>query len=58
LNAELIDELRLIVHALLLGGGKALFDSVKQRRLLRLVRTEPTQTDRVARATNFRSNGG
>jgi dihydrofolate reductase len=37
LEDGLIDELKLIVHPLLLGGGKALFERVTQRRKLELV---------------------
>jgi dihydrofolate reductase len=47
LNAGLLDELRLIVHPLLLGGGKALFAGVTRRRPLTLVRAEPTEAGRV-----------
>lgn len=47
LNEDLIDELRLIVHPLLLGGGKALFAGVEKRRSLELVQVEPTKTGRV-----------
>jgi dihydrofolate reductase len=47
LNEDLIDELRLIVHPILLGGGKALFAGVKKRRSLRLLQAEPTQAGRV-----------
>lgn len=36
LNAGLLDELRLIVHPLLLGGGKALFAGVTEPRRLKL----------------------
>jgi dihydrofolate reductase len=41
LNTGLIDELRLILHPLLLGGGKALFEGVTQRRPLEFVSAEP-----------------
>lgn len=44
LNAGLLDELRLIVHPLLLGAGKPLFAGVEQRRKLRLLGSE-TQPD-------------
>jgi len=47
LNEDLIDELRLIVHPILLGGGKALFAGVKKRRSLNLVKAEPTESGRV-----------
>jgi len=47
LNADLLDELRLIVHPLLLGGGRALFEGVKQRRSLHFVKAEPTELGRV-----------
>ncbi len=47
LNEHLIDELRLIVHPLLLGGGRALFAGVTQRRSLKLVRSEATPTGKV-----------
>jgi dihydrofolate reductase len=47
LNENLIDELRLIVHPLLLGGGRALFAGVKERRTLNLVRAESTRSGRV-----------
>jgi dihydrofolate reductase len=47
LNEGLIDELRLIVHPILLGGGKALFAGVNKRRSLKLVRAEPTESGRV-----------
>ena len=47
LNADLIDELRLIVHPILLGGGKSLFTGVEKRHLLELVRAEPTTAGRV-----------
>jgi dihydrofolate reductase len=47
LNEDLIDELRLIVHPILLGGGKALFAGVKKRRSLKFVRAEPATSGRV-----------
>jgi dihydrofolate reductase len=43
LNEDLLDELKLIIHPLLLGGGKALFAGVTQRRSLQLV--DATQTE-------------
>jgi dihydrofolate reductase len=47
LNADLLDELRLIVHPLLLGGGKALFEGAQKRRALHFVHAEPTTAGRV-----------
>lgn len=47
LNENLIDELKLIVHPLLLGGGKALFAGVTAHRALQFVRAEPAEQGRV-----------
>lgn len=47
LNADLLDELKLIVHPLLLGGGKALFAGVTERRSLRLIAAEPTDSGKL-----------
>ena len=47
LNAGLLDELRLIVHPLLLGGGKPLFAGVTERHRLRFAGAEPTTAGRV-----------
>jgi dihydrofolate reductase len=47
LNENLLDELKLIVHPLLLGGGKALFAGVTQRRSLQFVQAEPIQSGKV-----------
>jgi dihydrofolate reductase len=47
LNEGLLDELRLIVHPLLLGGGKALFQGVKARRPLQLVESKTTSAGKV-----------
>lgn len=47
LNEGLLDELRLIVHPILLGGGKALFAGVNKRRSLHLVQAESTESGRV-----------
>jgi dihydrofolate reductase len=46
LNADLVDEIRLIVHPLILRGGKALFGNVT-RRPLELVRAESNQSGRA-----------
>jgi dihydrofolate reductase len=48
MNAGLIDELQLMVNPLILGGGKALFKDVKDRRGLRLVRTKPLSSGKVS----------
>jgi dihydrofolate reductase len=46
-NAGLIDELRLIVHPLILGGGTAQFGGIEQRRVLELVAATPGTDGRV-----------
>jgi dihydrofolate reductase len=47
LNEGLLDELRLITHPLLLGGGRALFAGVTERRSLELVAVERDAAGRV-----------
>ncbi len=47
LNEDLLDEIRLIVHPILLGGGKALFSGVNKRRSLDLVQAKSTESGRV-----------
>ena len=47
LNADLIDELRLIVHPIILGKGQALFGGVNTPLSLDLVEARPTQAGRV-----------
>jgi dihydrofolate reductase len=42
-----LDELRLIVHPVVLGAGTALFDGIARRQDLELVETEPTAGGRV-----------
>jgi dihydrofolate reductase len=46
MDAHLIDELRLIVHPIIIGSGKPLF-SVTQRHALELVQTQPDKSGRV-----------
>lgn len=47
LNLGLIDELRLVVHPLVLGGGTALFKDVEDRRALLLRSATPGPTGEV-----------
>jgi dihydrofolate reductase len=47
LNEGLIDELRLIVHPIVLGKGQALFSGVNKRLSLDLVQAKPTESGRV-----------
>ena len=47
LNEALIDELRLIVHPVVLGKGHALFDGVSKRLSLDLVQAKSTESGRV-----------
>jgi dihydrofolate reductase len=47
IDAGLIDELRLIVHPVILGRGGALFDGIAQRQQLELIDSERTTTGRV-----------
>jgi dihydrofolate reductase len=46
-NDGLIDELRLIVHPIILGGGKALFAGVSGRQTLELVESGADRSGRV-----------
>jgi dihydrofolate reductase len=48
MNQGLIDELRLVVHPLILGGGKALFKDVKDRQVLKLVQAKPFKSGKVS----------
>lgn len=47
LNEGLVDELRLIVHPIILGGGKAPFAGAGVRRTLDLVQSHPGRSGRV-----------
>jgi len=47
LNEDLIDELRLIVHPIVLGSGQALFGGVDKRLSLDLVQAKSTESGRV-----------
>jgi dihydrofolate reductase len=44
INLRLIDELRLLINPIILGGGKALFKDVTERQLLKLMDAKPFQT--------------
>jgi dihydrofolate reductase len=48
MNLDLIDELRLMVNPLILGGGIALFKDVKERHSLKLVRVKPLKSGKVS----------
>jgi dihydrofolate reductase len=47
MNQGLIDELRLVVHPIVLGGGKALFKDVKKRHAFKLLEAKPLKSGTV-----------
>ena len=47
MNERLIDELRLVVHPIVLGGGKALFKDVKERHALTFLGAKPLESGLV-----------
>jgi dihydrofolate reductase len=47
MNEDLMDELRLIVHPVILGGGKALFAGVRDRRTVELAESRADRSGRV-----------
>jgi dihydrofolate reductase len=55
MNLGLIDELRLMVNPLVLGGGKAMFKDVKERYMLKLVRTKPMRSGKIGLTYTVRS---
>jgi len=48
MNLGLIDELRILVNPLILGGGKALFKDVKERHTLELTGAKPLKSGKVS----------
>ena len=48
MNLGLIDELRILVNPLILGGGKALFKDVKERYTLELTGAKPLKSGKVS----------
>lgn len=48
MNFGLLDELRLVVHPLILGGGKALFKDVNERHTLTLLDSKPLKSGKVS----------
>jgi len=55
LNLGLIDEVRLMVNPIILGGGKALFKDVKKRHALKLIRVKPLKSGKVGLTYSTRS---
>jgi dihydrofolate reductase len=47
IDADLLDELHLIVHPVLAGGGMTFFDGITRRHALALVAAEPVDSGRV-----------
>jgi dihydrofolate reductase len=48
MNNGLVDEVRLMVNPIILGGGKALFKDVKERHSLKLIRVKPLKSGMVS----------
>jgi dihydrofolate reductase len=57
MNAGLIDELRLMISSLILGGEKALFKDVKERHTLKLVRAKHLKLVKVGLTYSVQSSG-
>jgi dihydrofolate reductase len=52
MNAGLIDEVRLTINPLVLGGGKALFKDVKERQALKFIQAKPLKSGKVSLTYN------
>lgn len=57
INAGLLDELRLIVHPVATGGGRALFRGISERQALELVSAEPMASGRLNLTYRLRADG-
>jgi dihydrofolate reductase len=55
MNLGLIDELRLMVNPIILGGGKTLFKDVNERYSLKLIRAKPLKSGKVSLTYSTRS---
>jgi dihydrofolate reductase len=55
LNLGLIDEVRLMVNPIILGGGKALFKDVKKWHALKLIQVKPLKSGKVGLTYSARS---
>ena len=57
IHAGLLDELRLIVHPVVVGGGTALFGKIAERQAFDLVAAEPMASGRVNVTYRLRADG-
>jgi dihydrofolate reductase len=57
LNEDLIDQLRLIVHPVVLGQGQSLFGGVNKRLSLELVQATSTESGRLIVTYQTRRKG-
>ena len=57
INSDLLDELRLIVHPIVVGSGTPLFGGVAQRQSLELLTAEPWASGRVSLTYRVRAVG-
>jgi dihydrofolate reductase len=55
MNQGLIDEVHLVVNPLILGGGKALFKDVRERRTLKFIEAKPLKSGKVSLVYNTQS---